>query len=70
MPEYAELCHLILQVIGSRGGLARANRDGFKAGFTSRGCFSNRGIQPACTMLLEAVDVAAVKAIPKGARTA
>jgi hypothetical protein len=34
------------------------------------GCFSNRGIQPACAMLLEAVDVAAVKAIPKGARTA
>jgi hypothetical protein len=30
----------------------------------------NRGIQPACTMLLEAVDVAAIKAIPKGARTA
>jgi hypothetical protein len=30
----------------------------------------NRGIQPACTMLLEAVDVAPVKAIPKGARTA
>jgi hypothetical protein len=26
----------------------------------------NRGIQPACTMLLEAVDVAPVKAIPKG----
>jgi hypothetical protein len=26
--------------------------------------------EPACTMLLEAVDVAAVKAIPKGARTA
>ncbi len=25
-----------LQVIGSRGGLARSNRDGFKAGFTSR----------------------------------
>jgi hypothetical protein len=31
---------------------------------------SEQGHPPACTMLMEAVDVAAVKAIPKGARTA
>jgi len=51
---------------------AQPNRDGHKAGVASRQGWMllEQGIQPACTMLLEAVDVAAVKAIPKGARTA
>ena len=51
---------------------AQPNRDGHKAGVASRQSWMllNSGIQPACTRLLEAVDAAPVKAIPKGARTA